>query len=88
MRERLSDCQDYRELSYYQYTKMQLKRIRRQSLSSRDIVVIYDYKDTDDARIRGQVDLPTLKLEAYNTNRTSENCPDDVLDMFYKCHDL
>jgi len=90
VRERLSNCEDYRELSFYQYTKTQLKRIRRQSLSGNDIVVLYDYRDTNlfHSTIRKQLGLPPLKLETYNTNRTTDRCPDDVLDMFYNCHEL
>lgn len=90
VREHLSDCEDYRELSFYQYTKTQLKRIRRQSLSEKDIVILYNYKDTDlfHSTIRNQLELPSLKLESYNTNRTTEKCPDNVLEMFYKCHEL
>lgn len=90
VRERLVDCEDYRELSFYQYSKSQLKRIWRQSLSGRDIVVLYNYRDTDlfHKKIRSQLQLPPLKLETYNTNRTTEKCPDDVLETFYKCHEL
>jgi hypothetical protein len=86
----LENCQDYKELSFYQYTKSQLKRIRRYSLSDRDIVILYDYRDTDlfHSQIRTQLQLPALKLEAYNTNRTKEKCPDDVLESFYNCHEL
>jgi len=90
VREHLSECEDYRELSFYQYTKTQLKRIRQQSLSQKDLVVVYNYKDTDlfHSTIRSQLDLPSLKLEMYNTNRTTEKCPDDVLEQFYNCHEL
>lgn len=90
VRERLEKCEDYRELSFYQYTKMQLKRIWQHSLSDRDIVVVYNYRDTDlfHREIRSQLQLPLLKLEIYNTNRTTEMCPNDVLNRFYKCHEL
>ena len=87
----LKSCQDYRELSFNQYTKSQLKRIRRYSLSpGRDIVILYNYRDTDlfHSQIRTLLQLPPLKLEAFNTNRTNEKCPDDVLESFYNCHEL
>ena len=89
VREYLRECEDYRELSFYQYTKTQLKRIRK-SLSKQNIVIVYNYRDTDlfHSTIRSQLDMPPLKLETYNTNRTTEKCPDDVLEMFYNCHEL
>lgn len=90
VRDHLSECDDYRELSFYQYTKTQLERILRYSLSKRDIVVIYNYKDTDlfHSTLGTQLELPPLKLEVYNTNRTTLECPNDVLDRFFRCHDL
>ena len=90
VRDHLSKCDDYRELSHHQYSKVQLERIHRQSLSRNDIVIVYDYKDTTlfQSQVRAQLKLPPLSLKNHNTQHSDEMCHPEVLEMFYKCHEL
>ena len=84
------NCQPLEELNHNQYSKVQLERILKHSLSLKDIVIMYDYKDTTkfQTQIRSQLGLKQLLLKNHNEGRSSETCSPDVLEMFYKCHEI
>jgi FkbM family methyltransferase len=86
----LTNCKAYRELDFSQYSKTQLERIYDKSLSHSDILIMYDYKDTNvfQSTIRSQLSLQPLVLKSHNIAKSDETCPLNVLELFHKCHDL